>query len=229
MRSLIWFCVLVASSAEGLAQPAQAAPRLIYAAAHIAAENTLLVASQQERADASTNASIAETLLYAFSLIGVKYRYGGKNADTGFDCSGFIRHVFAETLALALPHSAYAMSKLGNPIENDGLEPGDLVFYKTRKHAFSHVGLYIGDGRFVHAPSRGKTVEIVDMDNTYWRKRFNGARRLIAAPSDSGSEISSPSADSLKPATATTVEHAITPVVPYPRAQAPVHINRPHS
>lgn len=189
MRSVIWFCVLVASSAEGLAQQAPAAPRPISAAADVAADNTLLAAAQQERADAS----IAETLLYAFSLIGVKYRYGGKDADTGFDCSGFIRHVFAETLSLALPHSAYAMSKLGNPIEKDGLQPGDLVFYKTRKHAFSHVGLYIGDGRFVHAPSRGKTVEIVEMDNSYWRKRFNGARRLIAGPP--GKEISGPPAD----------------------------------
>ena len=188
-------------SAGCFAHPALAAPQPTNITADIVAatsaddgaNNALLSEPQKQPSD---NA-IPETLIYAFSLIGVKYRYGGKSADTGFDCSGFIRHVFAETLALALPHSSYAMSKLGNNIEKDGLQPGDLVFYRTLKHSFSHVGLYIGDGRFVHAPSRGKTVEIVDMDNAYWRKRFNGARRVISVSADNGA--SSPVADSSKP------------------------------
>ncbi len=201
MRSLIWFCLFVVGFAGVLAQAALAAPRpttitadiVVATSADDGANNALLSEPQKRPSD---NA-IPETLIYAFSLIGVKYRYGGKSADTGFDCSGFIRHVFAETLALALPHSSYAMSKLGNTIEKDGLQPGDLVFYRTLKHSFSHVGLYIGDGRFVHAPSRGKTVEIVDMDNAYWRKRFNGARRVISVSADNGA--SSPVADSSKP------------------------------
>ena len=200
MRSLIWFCLFVVAYAGCLVHPALAAPRTTNITADIVAaasadigDNSALVAEPQKQP--SDNA-IPETLIYAFSLIGVKYRYGGKSADTGFDCSGFIRHVFAETLALALPHSSYAMSRLGNNIEKDGLQPGDLVFYKTLKRSFSHVGLYIGDNRFVHAPSRGKTVEIVDMDNAYWRKRFNGARRVISISADNGA--STPVADSSK-------------------------------
>ena len=122
---------------------------------------------------------VAEALMYALSLIGVKYRYGGNTAEQGFDCSGFVNHVFSETLSLPLPRSAIGMSKVGLRIDQQSLQPGDLVFYKTLKRAFSHVGLYIGDGRFVHAPSSGKTVEIIDMSNTYWRKRFNGARRVV--------------------------------------------------
>ncbi len=124
--------------------------------------------------------AVDEALMYALSLIGVKYRYGGDSAKTGFDCSGFVSHVFSETLSLQLPRSAIAMSKAGLKIDSSHLQPGDLVFYKTLKRAFSHVGLYIGDGRFVHAPSRGKTVEIVEMNDAYWRKRFNGATRVTS-------------------------------------------------
>ena len=133
---------------------------------------------------AMSRAPVGETLIYAFSLIGVKYRYGGNSAAKGFDCSGFVSHVFSETLSLPLPRSAIAMSKAGLQIDQSQLQPGDLVFYKTLKRAFSHVGLYIGDGRFVHAPSRGKTVEIVEMSDAYWRKRFNGARRVTPLVAD---------------------------------------------
>ena len=172
MRSLILFsfCVLIS---VGLCLNGVATAGPPATAENIVAEkqpSTLIESGPTE-----------EALIYALSLIGVKYRYGGNTAETGFDCSGFIRHVFAETLALSLPRSSYAMSKLGERIEQDNLQPGDLVFYNTLKRSFSHVGLYLGDGRFVHAPSRGKTVEIVDMDDTYWRRRFNGARRLVAA------------------------------------------------
>lgn len=172
MRSLtlFWFSVLI-STGLCLNGFATAAPQAI--TEKIAVEKLPSVLVQSGPTE--------EALIYALSLIGVKYRYGGNTAETGFDCSGFIRHVFAETRALTLPRSSYAMSKLGERIEQDNLQPGDLVFYNTLKRSFSHVGLYLGDGRFVHAPSRGKTVEIVDMDDTYWRRRFNGARRLVSA------------------------------------------------
>ncbi len=119
-------------------------------------------------------------LIHAISMIGVNYKYGGNSAQSGFDCSGFVRHVFAESLALELPRSSYAMGKLGVNVKSEDLQPGDLVFYKTLNRAFSHVGIYLGEGRFVHAPSRGKSVEIVSMSDNYWKKRFNGARRLLS-------------------------------------------------
>ncbi|MCY7389704.1 MAG: C40 family peptidase [Burkholderiales bacterium] len=122
---------------------------------------------------------LQDLLIHAISLIGVKYKYGGNSAQVGFDCSGFVRHVFAESASIELPRSSYAMGKLGESIEKDDLRPGDLVFYNTLHRRFSHVGIYLGEGRFVHAPSRGKTVEIVDMSDRYWKNRFNGARRLV--------------------------------------------------
>ena len=123
---------------------------------------------------------LADLVIHAISLIGVKYKFGGASAQSGFDCSGFVRHVFAQALALELPRSSYAMGRLGVMVESDELSPGDLVFFNTLHRSYSHVGIYVGEGRFVHAPSRGKQVEIVDMSDSYWKKRFNGARRLIS-------------------------------------------------
>ena len=141
-------------------------------------------------ADASVDVALPTTmplpdrlqnlLMHAISLIGVKYKYGGSSADAGFDCSGFVRHVFAESAAIELPRSSYAMGTLGESVTTDDLRPGDMVFYNTRRRNFSHVGIYLGEGRFVHAPSRGKSVEIVDMSDHYWKRRFNGARRLMS-------------------------------------------------
>lgn len=123
---------------------------------------------------------VPDLLIHAISLIGVQYKFGGDSAQSGFDCSGFVRHVFAQSLALQLPRSSYAIAKQGVPVEKDDLQPGDLVFYNTLRRSFSHVGIYLGENRFVHSPSRGKSVEIVDMTENYWKKRFNGARRLVS-------------------------------------------------
>jgi cell wall-associated NlpC family hydrolase len=125
------------------------------------------------------NSRIADMLVTAMSLIGVDYKFGGNTPETGFDCSGFVRHLFATTLSIDLPRSSMEMSRRGMKIAKDALEVGDLVFYNTRKRAYSHVGIYIGEGRFIHAPSRGKSVETVDMTDRYWVRRFNGARRLL--------------------------------------------------
>lgn len=118
-------------------------------------------------------------LMQALSLIGVNYRFGGSSIEHGFDCSGFVRYVFTEAVALELPRSSYAMARLGKAVDRDQLAPGDLLFYNTMRRRASHVAIYLGDGRFVHAPSKGKQVEIVDMSDSYWKKRFNGARRLL--------------------------------------------------
>jgi cell wall-associated NlpC family hydrolase len=123
----------------------------------------------------------SEVLVYALSLVGVKYQFGGNSAATGFDCSGFVHHVFGEIANVALPRSAEAIAQRGAAVAKDDLTAGDLVFYNTRSRANSHVGIYLGNNTFVHSPSPGKSVEIVDMTENYWRKRFNGAKRLLPA------------------------------------------------
>jgi cell wall-associated NlpC family hydrolase len=119
-----------------------------------------------------------EILMSALSLTGIKYTYGGDSPETGFDCSGFVRYVFRQAENLTLPHGARAISQLGQSISLDQLRPGDLVFFNTLKSAFSHVGIYIGDKRFIHAPSAGGDIHIVSMEDEYWAKRYNGARRI---------------------------------------------------
>lgn len=125
--------------------------------------------------------AMEQVLMSALSLSGTPYKFGGVSPETGFDCSGFVRYVFSQAANLTLPHGARAISQLGQSISVDQLQPGDLVFFNTLKHAFSHVGIYLGDGRFIHAPSSGGGVHIVNMNDAYWSKRFNGARRLDQA------------------------------------------------
>jgi cell wall-associated NlpC family hydrolase len=122
----------------------------------------------------------AELVIRSLSLLGVNYKWGGNTPDTGLDCSGLVRHVYSETIGKVLPRRAVEMSRVGESVDRHSLEPGDLVFFNTLRRAFSHVGIYIGDNQFVHAPARGKTVTIASMDDRYWSRRFNGARRLLA-------------------------------------------------
>ena len=114
----------------------------------------------------------------AMQLIGVRYRWGGNTPQSGLDCSGFVRYVFNDTFGFLLPRKSAQMSKVGLEIAKEELRPGDLVFFNTMRHAFSHVGIYVGDNKFIHAPSRGKSIRVDDMTKTYWDKRYNGARRL---------------------------------------------------
>lgn len=122
----------------------------------------------------------AELVIRSLSLLGVNYKWGGNTPATGLDCSGLVRHVYSETIGKVLPRRAVEMSRVGESVDRHSLEPGDLVFFNTLRRAFSHVGIYIGDNQFVHAPARGKTVTVASMDDRYWSRRFNGARRLLA-------------------------------------------------
>lgn len=117
----------------------------------------------------------------AMQLIGVRYRWGGNTPQSGLDCSGFVRYVFNDTFGFLLPRKSVQMSKVGEVIDKEELRPGDLVFFNTMKHAFSHVGIYVGENKFIHAPSKGKTIRVDDMTKAYWVKRYNGARRLEGA------------------------------------------------
>jgi cell wall-associated NlpC family hydrolase len=117
---------------------------------------------------------------YAQSLIGVPYRYGGNSPDGGFDCSGFVDHVYHHTLGIDLPRSSDKISHVGQPVGTGELRPGDLVFFDTLRRKFSHVGIYLGGYRFIHAPSSGGRVRTEDMRESYWKKRYNGARRITS-------------------------------------------------
>jgi cell wall-associated NlpC family hydrolase len=138
-------------------------------------------ASSTAKPEAGWSETAQEILINALSLTGVKYKYGGKTPETGFDCSGFVRYVFQQAANLTLPHGARAISQLGQSIPMDQLQPGDLVFFNTLKSAFSHVGIYLGDGKFIHAPSSGGGIHVVNINDSYWAKRFNGARRMPAS------------------------------------------------
>lgn len=141
-------------------------------------------ASETEQDAAATSffgryaADAQELVMRALSFVGVNYRRGGESPETGFDCSGLVRHVFREAMGLALPRTSRDISRLGETIRRDELQPGDLVFFNTLRRGFSHVGIYLGEHRFVHAPASGGEVRVEDMRQSYWNKRFNGARRI---------------------------------------------------
>ena len=172
LRGVLAALVLVASTAE-------AAPDLI------TQERTLLdnaaqksqVLVQQVRDRAS------DLVVSAMTFLGVRYRRGGNSAEEGFDCSGFTRHVFERTLGLVLPRRADEQANAPGwfAVQREELKPGDLVFFNTLRRTFSHVGIYIGEGKFIHAPRSGKDVRIEDMREAYWAKRFTGARRTPLA------------------------------------------------
>lgn len=120
----------------------------------------------------------SELLLRALGLVGLPYTYGGNLPSTGFDCSGLVHYVFGQAVGFALPRTAEEISRIGDQVQPDELEPGDLVFFNTLQRPFSHVGIYLGERRFIHAPSQGGQVEIVSMTERYWQKRYDGGRRI---------------------------------------------------
>ena len=120
-----------------------------------------------------------EVGMFALSLVGIDYRFGGDTPDRGLDCSGLIRYVFQEVTGVTLPRTSKELSRIGRDVRPADLAPGDLVFFNTRRFAFSHVGIYLGEGRFIHAPSRGGEVGVASLSSDYWRKRYSGARRLV--------------------------------------------------
>jgi len=120
----------------------------------------------------------AEALLQTLLVLGVDYQNGGNSPASGFDCSGLVAHVFREAYGIKLPHNSLSQSKLGARISLAELRAGDLVFYNTLNRPYSHVGIYVGDGRFVHAPKTGAQVRVEQVSSAYWMKRFDGARRI---------------------------------------------------
>ena len=119
-----------------------------------------------------------EVVMQAMGVLGVRYAPGGDSPKTGFDCSGLVTYAYARVVRETLPRTTGALSRTGMHVDARDLQPGDLVFYNTQLQPFSHVGIYLGDARFIHAPSSGGEVRIEDMRQRYWLRRFSGARRV---------------------------------------------------
>jgi cell wall-associated NlpC family hydrolase len=126
----------------------------------------------------SPQGPVSEVAFIALALVGTPYAAGGTSPESGFDCSGLVAYVFARAAQLRLPRNTYDLAQTGAAVEARALQPGDLVFYNTQRRAFSHVGIYLGESRFVHAPSTGGAVRIENMRVGYWTQRFDGARRV---------------------------------------------------
>jgi cell wall-associated NlpC family hydrolase len=117
----------------------------------------------------------------ALGFLGVPYKRGGNSATTGFDCSGFVKAMYEQTIGLILPRKASQQAAATEKIDKSELQPGDLVFFNTMRHAFSHVGIYIGEGKFIHAPKPGGEVRVDNLGQSYWSRHFDGARRVLGA------------------------------------------------
>ncbi|MFM9914238.1 MAG: C40 family peptidase [Rhizobacter sp.] len=128
----------------------------------------------------------SDMVITAMNFLGVPYRRGGSNEEDGFDCSGFTRHIFEMSLGLVLPRRVDDQASAAGLVDvpRDQLRPGDLVFFNTLRRTFSHVGIYVGDGKFIHSPRSGGAVRVEDMRFAYWSQRFTGARRA-SAPTES--------------------------------------------
>ena len=120
----------------------------------------------------------SDLAIRAMSMIGIRYKFGGNTPEHGLDCSGLVRYVFKQAWGADLPRTSEEISRVGATVDKNDLRPGDLVFYNTLRRGFSHVGIYLGDNKFVHSPSAGSSIRIESMDLGYWKKRFNGARRI---------------------------------------------------
>jgi cell wall-associated NlpC family hydrolase len=164
------FTLLLGTALAWAAPSAHAADIGVADAAPAAATETAAPDGYLERA--------REVTIHALALIGVRYKWGADTPEKGFDCSGLVGHVFQEVAGIALPRNSQGISKVGEKVDKSELQPGDLVFFNTRRRPYSHVGIYIGEDRFVHAPRRGSEVQVTSMGGRYWKKRYNGARRL---------------------------------------------------
>lgn len=137
--------------------------------------------SQIEEVGQTVSHTASDLVSNALGFLGVRYKRGGNSADTGFDCSGFVKATYEKTIGLILPRKASQQAAATEQIDKSELQPGDLVFFNTMRRAFSHVGIYIGDGKFIHAPKPGAEVRVENLGQSYWKRHFDGARRVLGA------------------------------------------------
>ena len=134
----------------------------------------------------------SDLVVTAMGFLGVPYRRGGNSAETGFDCSGFVRAMYEKTAGLLLPRRADQQAAFAEKIDKKDLRPGDLVFFNTMRRTFSHVGIYVGDGKFIHSPRSGSEVRVDDMQQSYWKRRFDGARRVSTSTPATSAQTAQP-------------------------------------
>lgn len=216
MAALSTACALVFSMFAGATQAAPASPAAVVEQSNdktVSPAATPILRAEKTLREIGSKAkdTASEITSYALSLIGVDYKFGGNTPDQGLDCSGLIRYVFQQATGISLPRTAREQARVGQSVQIDKLQPGDLVFFNTRRFQFSHVGLYIGDNRFIHAPSRGGSVEVVSLEQRYWQKAFNGARRVVNGLPDLSSVI--PSAEAATPQITTAPALQSTPTL----------------
>ena len=144
----------------------------------IASNTTITSPSIQSVQQSTATPPLPTIVTVATSLLGVRYRYGGVSPEKGFDCSGFVYYSHQQ-LGIELPRAIEAQFALTRPVARQNLSPGDLVFFRTRRGRLQHVGIYLGQNRFIHAPSTGKVVSITTLDNAYWKPRFARGGRLV--------------------------------------------------
>lgn len=137
-----------------------------------------LIASKAEPPPAKSASGNAAPVVFALSLLDRRYQYGGNNPEQGFDCSGFMKYVFKQSAGLDLPRTAAEQAGRGKALTMTDLQPGDAVFFNTLGRAYSHVGLYLGDGKFIHAPRSGAAIRVEKINLAYWQTRFEGGRRF---------------------------------------------------
>lgn len=142
------------------------------------------IVAQMDQMRQSMGNTASDLVVNAMGFLGVPYRRGGSSSDTGFDCSGFVRSMYEQSVGKILPRRASEQAAVTEKIDKQDLKPGDLVFFNTMRQTFSHVGIYVGDNKFIHSPRTGKSVRVEDMRDAYWERRFTGARRVPAAGSN---------------------------------------------
>jgi hypothetical protein len=218
LRSCLGALVVSAAAAcPGLSHAMPDQPPVPPVGGQVTADRSLLEAAaskasplvQQVRDKAS------DLVLSAMNFLGVPYRRGGTSAETGFDCSGFTRHVFENSIGLVLPRRADEQARAPGllSVTRDELKPGDLVFFNTLRHTFSHVGIYIGEGKFIHSPRTGSEVRVEDMREAYWAKRFTGARRSPLADEATPSISAAPAAGAAQATMQTRAEAIVRSAV----------------
>jgi len=183
-----WLCLILLAFSAGVhaAPPASAEDDVARFMDEKGLLNKLELVRNTVADKAHTVADKASNLVVtAMGFLGVPYRRGGNSVETGFDCSGFVKAMYEQTIGLVLPRRANEQAAATQAIDKKDLQPGDLVFFNTMKRAFSHVGIYVGEGKFIHSPKPGAQVRVEDMGGSYWRQRFNGARRVLSlAPAE---------------------------------------------
>jgi len=195
MKAWLSLLLLLAAAGAQAAPPASAEDDI----GRFMAEKRLVDRLEAARVDMASRVSdgashvanrASELVMNAMGYLGVPYRRGGNSAETGFDCSGFVKAIYQQTVGMILPRRANEQAAATKKIERQDLQPGDLVFFNTLRHAFSHVGIYIGDNKFIHSPKPGAQVRVEDMGVPYWSSRFDGARRVLepAAQPDTASQ-----------------------------------------